>query len=805
MCDFEGWALERARRYLGVGVVENTLAGEAEPYDVQIQAREAEMDDESAAVVQTFPLSQDATVMLILSIKEFVLTEPMPDHLSATSKTSESHRPEADDEAADAVNSKDEERDVAKPEGELATEASYAVNTGTEEDEAATPIAGPLDPQQQEEGGEAATDELDQTGEKEGTGVLEQHISGMQGKSESKSPVLPVKVEVHRLQAQFVPSAKAAADEGIPAVYFVKRANSKPTASFEEQYHVGVMPVASIMKMSQMISQAYVPAIQRSNSAQDTDNQGRMLGSETVSTITKLSGSLSNAVVSLRGNVSMELPGVNLERTPEMLRIDDRAMEILRASLQDWTSTVRTMLQETKQRKPKSQSAMAEVDFWRDCYMSLDGVCERLQTSRQFAMSLAMMRACLPNESTEFEHHFKELTKLHIEAQDNVKFLSTLERHLKMMGTASLGSITDCLPSLFNGLRMVWVLSRHYNTDERMSGLMKRIGDEISDRVVAGVDIAALFGQCSPRGVVARVSVAKTLLVAWKNTYKKTREKIEKTGQEPEDEADKGISDKSTRQVSDRWEFPEKVLFGRTDFIASKLENLEQVASTVEQLQDFFGPQLKKVIGNATAIDIMFERVTSMLQPFARIDFDVFDHESSKATENKILWDGLIGAFDMTVNAIDIETNELIQASFAELRSTEAALQLLQHFKTINCRKSISDVVNGKLGEILKQFTTEVEVVREMWEVSKDNPPLPKNQPPVCGAIMWSRSLFFRIKKTILKFQTYCPLEDTEDGKLTIRKYIDLGKALRNYENEQHAGWLRTSEQEAVDLLKMPV
>ena len=92
-----------------------------------------------------------------------------------------------------------------------------------------------------------------------------------------------------------------------------------------------------------------------------------------------------------------------------------------------------------------------------------------------------------------------------------------------------------------------------------------------------------------------------------------------------------------------------------------------------------------------------------------------------------------------------------------------------------------------------------------MWEVSKDNPPLPKNQPPVCGAIMWSRSLFFRIKKTILKFQTYCPLEDTEDGKLTIRKYIDLGKALRNYENEQHAGWLRTSEQEAVDLLKMPV
>ena len=47
--------------------------------------------------------------------------------------------------------------------------------------------------------------------------------------------------------------------------------------------------------------------------------------------------------------------------------------------------------------------------------------------------------------------------------------------------------------------------------------------------------------------------------------------------QEPEGESKDGLQDKSTRQVSDRWEFPEKILFGRTDFIAGKLENLEHV------------------------------------------------------------------------------------------------------------------------------------------------------------------------------------------------------------------------------------
>jgi hypothetical protein len=71
-----------------------------------------------------------------------------------------------------------------------------------------------------------------------------------------------------------------------------------------------------------------------------------------------------------------------------------------------------------------------------------------------------------------------------------------------------------------------------------------------------------------------------------------------------------------------------------------------------------------------------------------------------------------MATFEAQVISIDKDTNKLINASFAELRSTEAALQLLLHFKTIKCRQSISEVVSDKLGEILKQFTAEVETGR---------------------------------------------------------------------------------------------
>jgi dynein heavy chain len=66
-----------------------------------------------------------------------------------------------------------------------------------------------------------------------------------------------------------------------------------------------------------------------------------------------------------------------------------------------------------------------------------------------------------------FRFHFGELSKLYLEAKDNVKFLTTLERHFKHLMDGSFPTISDGMLPMLNGLKMVWVISRHYNTDER--------------------------------------------------------------------------------------------------------------------------------------------------------------------------------------------------------------------------------------------------------------------------------------------------------------------------------------------------
>ena len=52
------------------------------------------------------------------------------------------------------------------------------------------------------------------------------------------------------------------------------------------------------------------------------------------------------------------------------------------------------------------------------------------------------------------------------------RFLTTVERHLKNV-TYGIGFqvVIETLPPLMNALRMVWIVSKHYNTDEKVNQL----------------------------------------------------------------------------------------------------------------------------------------------------------------------------------------------------------------------------------------------------------------------------------------------------------------------------------------------
>ncbi len=75
------------------------------------------------------------------------------------------------------------------------------------------------------------------------------------------------------------------------------------------------------------------------------------------------------------------------------------------------------------------------------------------------------------------------------EAGDNLKFLSTLERHFKAIELGPLEGVADVLPPLMGALRLVWVISRHYSQDAHMASLMQRIAVVLGNCIEASIDL----------------------------------------------------------------------------------------------------------------------------------------------------------------------------------------------------------------------------------------------------------------------------------------------------------------------------
>lgn len=49
------------------------------------------------------------------------------------------------------------------------------------------------------------------------------------------------------------------------------------------------------------------------------------------------------------------------------------------------------------------------------------------------------------------------------------RFLHTVERHLKNLTYGiGFGVVIETIPPMMNALRMIWIVSKHYNTDEKV-------------------------------------------------------------------------------------------------------------------------------------------------------------------------------------------------------------------------------------------------------------------------------------------------------------------------------------------------
>uniref|UniRef100_A0A8C9JGL7 Dynein axonemal heavy chain 10 n=1 Tax=Panthera tigris altaica TaxID=74533 RepID=A0A8C9JGL7_PANTA len=509
----------------------------------------------------------------------------------------------------------------------------------------------------------------------------------------------------------------------------------------------------------------------------ETYHSVQLIRDEFLMNIQKFANNIQRTMQQLEGEIKLEMPSISVDREVSDLAADPEAVETLEQCVINWLNLISAAVEGQLKKTPQGNGPLAEIEFWRERNATLSALHEQTK--------LPIVRKVLDviKESdsmlvANLQPVLTELFKLHMEASDNVRFLSTVERHFKnITHGSSFHVVLETIPSMMSALRMVWIISRHYNKDERMIPLMERIAWEIAERVCRVVNLRTLFKE-NRASAQHKTSEARNALHTWKKAYFDTRAKIEASGREA------------------RWEFDRKRLFERTDYMAAICQDLCDVLQVMEEFYNIFGPELKAVTGDPKRIDDVLCRVDSLVTPMENLTFDPFSIKSSQ------YWKYVMDEFKIEVLVIEKEAKNFIDESFKTLRSAEAAFDMLLKFKHIRSRDSINRQMMMKFNDILAQYCKEIDIVNKLFVQNLDNPPLCKNHPPVAGAIYWERSLFFRIKHTILRFQEVEEILESDRGREVRQKYLEVGWTMKDYEDRKYELWKEVTEQALPNLMK---
>ncbi|KAG5320172.1 DYH10 protein, partial [Pseudoatta argentina] len=475
----------------------------------------------------------------------------------------------------------------------------------------------------------------------------------------------------------------------------------------------------------------------------------------------------------IEGDILLTMPQISELNDPaitdDMLVKNKDIVEQMEEVVMSWQKHIQkanNLIMESYEYKILPEKGPIEVhQYWQICETGLTMLVEQLKMPIVKRI-LALLEIAVSPVASNFHHFQSELWKHYVKARDTNKFMQTLLRYFKLITESdSFKSILECIPSLMEGLRMLWILSSYYCHEEKIMLLMDRISWQLCENVKQNLAIIRLFKKPLEE-ILEKTSVASTMLKQWKQSYLQTRLDIELSG--------KGV----------RWEFDQKRLFQDSEYIAEVCSDLHKIASVLQDFYNIFGSDLKSIINDPAQIDTVVKRVDALIVPIEEADFDIFN------VFNKENWEALTAWFYEQVTFLEDQAKFYIDECFLVLISAENSLEMLLKFKNMKTRAAIQQQLLRKFNIIMRQFSKEINVVESIYNHGKWHPPLLTYHPPMAGAIFWVKQLFHRLRRPVLIFQEVHELKHSELKLVAFSQYFDIAQQLKNFEEVTFNAWL---------------
>jgi len=457
----------------------------------------------------------------------------------------------------------------------------------------------------------------------------------------------------------------------------------------------------------------------------------------------KFMASLTEIANQVKGHTVLYLPTENIDINNIQEAAQDKDLiQRLETLVIHWTRQIKEVVnnQETSAHVDNS-GPLEEIEFWRSRTLDLSGI--RQQLDRPGVQSIVSVLATVHSSYLKpFLDLSDKIQKGSIEANNNLKFLSTLQPSCEALSKAEPAAIPALLPEVLNLIRMIWTISKFYNTHERLTGLLRKVSTQIIVQCSKKISLSEIFdGDVEQSMVLLNQSIACG--EAWHRIYDRTVLAIQHDTSL--------LNEHGQRRL---WDFDPAThgIFAQIDAFIQRCHNLKEVCegqmqfarrtsahlnrSQKADLPSFGGSRGAEIEKSLYEIEEAFGKHIDRLR---HLDYDILN---VKATN----WHYDYSFFKNGLKDLEVMMVNVMSSAWDGVSSVSDGVQLLEAFHHLAVRSNMRQNVERKTTELYQLFVAELEWVKGEFLKRKKEAPVLMNQPRYAGTALWAKALLMRIQ-----------------------------------------------------------